>query len=522
VKSDSATGERIAKGLLAAAVLFALARHPALRLGEFAYPHDWVTAHFAVIARAFVDTGLWALAGVPLQNYPPLTADPDTYLNWPPLFSWLLSGVVFALGDSERVIHGAMLALHLATAGLLARIGARLRGGIAGAFAAATWLLLPVSAHFSQLALPLHLALPLGLVALERLLAWLEAPDGGARAPWTAGVAFALAALASWEPLLMAPGIALALFLARDARAWRATLVLGAAGAAAVLATFGLYAAASPRFAADLRDIALLRAGLAELDLREPRVHELYRLAENVSALAQYPRRYLERLALLGPAPVLGALWALASWLAPAGRKRVAPAVAIASLASMWGLWALLMRRHYYVHAYQMAIAGPLCALGVAAAASELVARARTAATPGARNALTALACVALPLALAAPRAWMTVEGSEPGVGASPLVEYGRSIERGTPAGAVVLATEPSMVPVYYAHRHLIRGVSDEGLLARHLERVRAVAQGAPVYLAIPGWRMRAFERSLARYPTVHADRLGVVLLLSDAVPSPP
>jgi hypothetical protein len=43
------------------------------------------------------------------------------------------------------------------------------------------------------------------------------------------------------------------------------------------------------------------------------------------------------------------------------------------------------------------------------------------------------------------------------------------------------------MVPVFYSHRHLIRGIAHRKSLQYVMDRVGSDVSGSPVYLALPG-----------------------------------
>jgi hypothetical protein len=54
----------------------------ALSLTDFYYVHAWASAHFATIAQAFASHGIIGLHGAPIENFDPLTSQPDNYLHF--------------------------------------------------------------------------------------------------------------------------------------------------------------------------------------------------------------------------------------------------------------------------------------------------------------------------------------------------------------------------------------------------------------------------------------------------------
>ena len=88
----------------------------ALSLTDFYYPHAWVSAHIATIAHSFATHGIIALHGIPIENFDPLTTQPDNYLHWPPFFYYVLSLVLRAFPDSIRAMHLFMAVIAIANA----------------------------------------------------------------------------------------------------------------------------------------------------------------------------------------------------------------------------------------------------------------------------------------------------------------------------------------------------------------------------------------------------------------------
>ena len=88
----------------------------ALSLTDFYYPYAWVSAHIATIAHSFVTHGVIGLHGIPIENFDPLTTQPDNYLHWPPFFYYVLNLVLRAFPDSIRAMHLFMAVIAIANA----------------------------------------------------------------------------------------------------------------------------------------------------------------------------------------------------------------------------------------------------------------------------------------------------------------------------------------------------------------------------------------------------------------------
>jgi hypothetical protein len=110
---------------------------------------------------------------------------------------------------------------------------------------------------------------------------------------------------------------------------------------------------------------------------------------------------------------------------------------------------------------------------------------------------------VALPAVLVLPMI-PAARRAGPQAATRALVEYGRAIAAATPTGSVVLASSNSMVPVYYAERHVIRGVRTDALVTRVVAETSTRFPRAPVFLALLPEERAAFSESARRWPVAH------------------
>ena len=96
---------------------------------------------------------------MPVQNNAPLTASPDVYLNWPPLYGMLVGMAFRIFGASETTQHLLALALNFASAGLVCAIVRRRGSDLAGALACLAVLTTPALMRYGQMGSQLHLAI---------------------------------------------------------------------------------------------------------------------------------------------------------------------------------------------------------------------------------------------------------------------------------------------------------------------------------------------------------------------------
>jgi hypothetical protein len=158
-------------------------------------------------------------------------------------------------------------------------------------------------------------------------------------------------------------------------------------------------------------------------------------------------------------------------------------------LAAPWILWTILMRTHVAIHHFELLIAAPLAALALAwlATAQLRVQPSRAAAIKSA--AFAVLAAIQL---LVLPHPTIAHDYSP-----ERLIRYSDGIRDATEPGAIIMAPLESAVPIYYSHRHIIRGIGDTSALRDELPRIRREFPGATIYLAIPPFLSENFSDTL-------------------------
>ncbi|MFH0350630.1 MAG: ArnT family glycosyltransferase [Chromatiales bacterium] len=503
--------------LAVAALLTVAANHVIARRPFDGESHPWVSAHFGTMARAFVERGVLPLRMIPIQNNPPLGNEPDAYTHWPPLFPILLSGAFRAFGESEAVARGVMLVIAAASCVALWALVRACAGPGAGLLAAFGVLVTPVFIASGNTVFHLPLAT---LFLTLAVLGFVRATEGERLGRgWAAfgAAAMALAMLSSWEPLLGAAGLWLASWWVGSRNGRRLALLYGAIGAMVAGAVVANSAQAYPFLFGDLWRTVMLRSGLGYAPPDHVPVHTLVNLVtygRDEPSLPVVAARLVRRTLELGEIPLVALVGVLIGAIVAerAGVSKLR--LLLGGLLVPWLLWEVLMSHHAYYHGYEMLLAVPAAAatLGVGlSAAAAFLARANDRTLSAMR--WVPLLAVPTVLLIAAGLAWQTA--IQAGSARTGLVEYAREIQEATEPSAVVLTPEESMVPVYYARRHLIRGIQDDRRVDESLRSMKGVFPGSPVYLALHPDRLTGFTRTLALYPVWKVSTHVLLLALS-------
>lgn len=494
-------------------------------LDAYDYKHAWVSAHFATIARSFLEHGILGLGGVPIQNSGPLTVLPDAYLNWPPLYPIVLSGVFAVVGESVMAHHMLAATTNLAIAGLCFALVYRQGDLVAAIAAAVAFLGAPIVIDYAHLGLHLHLAI---LLCLASLWAFGRATSDGSSPRERARIAaaglllFCLSILTSWEPFLAIAGLLFVALLRRDRKAFRLAVLYGAVGAATVGLVFLLYALQYPYFLETIVERILLRAGLSEsyssTSFAFSSPHQIHSLQEPTPSLSLFS--YLKgilfaRLFLLAPLGLFG-LVICATFVRRIWREHNRDAAYVCGgLAASYLIWAVAMSNHLIIHDYQTLIIAPLAAV----CAGQVVGAIRRSATL--RYAGLYLFTFALAVGLTVPPLTRDRVPSSAWTDDEAQIRFARELRAHTEDNAIVVHASLSMVPVYYAARHIIRGVTDETVLAAYRTRIEDLCQGCPVYLAVPAVAEADFPSWRTRPSRWQRDGLGRLYALRAASSTP-
>jgi hypothetical protein len=498
----------------------------ALSLTDFYYPHAWVSAHIATIAHSFATHGIIGLHGIPIENFDPITTQPDNYLHWPPFFYYVLSLVLRAFPDSIRAMHLFMAVIAIANAYVMWIIASMFFKPRVAIVCGSAFLLMPATLKYGLILLPANLAMLGVSVALLFMLRYLQGTADGCGRLLDLGLsalAFFLACITSWEPFLALPGLLLAYAFDRRSEIFKTCFCWAIAAIAAGASTLVIYSLSDPTFLEDMWSIFTFRLGLTQYLPMSARIHPVEGQLQTIDSLnvfssaVHFFEAYVVRTQVFCGS--LGIVGLFALLLTALRRRRSIPdnffAALLLPLGTVWLGWAAVMQGHYIIHEYQFILASPLLAIGVTCLYSLL--DDILLATPDSwpRENLATLTNLALPCALlflAISAAAVTVRGEE-----EPwqLAKFGRLIKAEVPAGTIVITNEMSMVPTYYAERHVIRGVPDGAFLESKLGMIRDTCPGCALYLAVRRQSAQKFRDVLDRLQPVFEDDTFIIKKIS-------
>lgn len=497
----------------------------AVLLDSYDYIHGWVSAHFATIAKSYLEHGIVALGGVPIQNNPPLTALPDAYLNWPPLYPLLLSAVFAIFGESVLVHHLFAATINLSLGAVVALVIYRAFGRTAASIAAIAFFNAPIIAQYGHIGSQLHLALALCAASLLLFGRAIEARNDGRqlnRKIAAAGCAvYVLAVFSSWEPVLAAPGLAIATLVMRDWPGFRLAILYGICAFLAVCAVFGLYWAEYDYFGDAIIHRILLRAGF---DVTyDPSVSAMFSSPHFIAESHEPPDTvgpgyigHVTYKALLAQG-MIGFAGLLFAYTAPIW-KRGANTVAysIVGLLTVYVLWAVLMSQHLAGHHYQWLLLTPVTAIAAGAVTAGLLERNKAGLEWFSYSpAMILVLCGALCVVAIGGRAAVTanlLHNHRPDTSAE--IQFAKHIRDVTEPGSIVAHAGPSMVPVYYSGRHIVRSVWDEATLAEHRSAIETLCTDCPVYMAIPNGYRAEFSDFMSKNEAHSVDEFGTLIRL--------
>jgi len=498
----------------------------ALSLTDFYYPHAWVSAHIATIAHSFATHGIIGLHGIPIENFDPITTQPDNYLHWPPFFYYVLSLVLRAFPDSIRAMHLFMAVIAIANAYVMWIIASMFFKPRVAIVCGSAFLLMPATLKYGLILLPANLAMLFVSVALLFMLRYLQGTADGRGRLLDLGLsalAFFLACITSWEPFLALPGLLLAYAFDRRSEIFKTCFCWAIAAIAAGASTLVIYSLSDPTFLEDMWSIFTFRLGLTQYLPMSARIHPVEGQLQTIDSLnvfssaVHFFEAYVVRTQVFCGS--LGIVGLFALLLTALRRRRSIPdnffAALLLPLGTIWLGWAAVMQGHYIIHEYQFILASPLLAIGVTCLYSLLddILLAMPDSWP--RENLATLTNLALPCALlflGISAAAVTVRGEE-----EPwqLAKFGRLIKAEVPAGTIVITNEMSMVPTYYAERHVIRGVPDGAFLESKLGMIRDTCPGCALYLAVRRQSAQKFRDVLDRLQPVFEDDTFIIKKIS-------
>ena len=515
-------------GSVVAGVLLLTAHLHVLAEPFDAEPHAWGSAHFATIARNYAEQGFMALKGLPIGNNPPFGREPDAYIHWPPLFSIVLSVVFRVFGISEAVARGFMLfigAFVVLATGWLAKLCYGLRAGVAAIFAILT---VPVFCAYVCLVQLTTLGILFMLLALISFLKATADDTLNKHWMWYGLIAMFLSVSSSWEPALLSFGLLLNSLIQRDATRIRLSLAYCGAALLSIALIMSFYFISMPSLADDLLQTVLFRAGFGAYN--KPMHLPIHSLVNSnyyqfqPTMLEFLHRYYLQFTVFVGWPYIFATLLGLA--LALLYRQRISqdslniPAVLLTPVV----LWYVLMSHQTIDNEFEILLSTPLVAICFGLLLSKgwdvLLEK-----VSGKKRPFLIVPILVIVMTLLLP-VWrfnrsiynLYNQRLQP----TGMLDYAQDIQNNTEPNAVVISPIPSMVPVFYSHRHIIRGISDGKSLQYVMERVGYDFPGSPVYLALPGDIANASARSLGEmHAVIRNEHLLLILLSQGTFTSP-
>ncbi len=491
-------------GLICAGSLFLAIQ---LRMMNRPYDAERFTsgsAHFSTITRTYATEGFWTLKGLPIGNNPPQGTEPDAYIHWPPLFDMLMAPFFRYLGATEAVAHGFVLVIFSGLAAGLFWLVNFVRGRNAATAAVFALLVLPICFQFSRLVQPTTLCILLYLLAAATFLKGTTCKSLTGRRRLLSGALIVLAVATSWEAVFMPAGLILASWLYRDRPRLRLALVLQGLAVTTVILVLGFYLAVMPQLSQDLWHTFLYRAHIKasyQVSALTP-VHSIIdkNIYEVSPGIVQLIKAFLSDVwGDLGCIAILSVAF-LAITLLRRGNQLREAGFAFAALGSPLVLWYSLLSIQARFNGFELLMAGPLVGLAFGVVVDSFLGETPHQGRIQPKMVMLLLVPVLLFMLLPAySYARKTWRPPTP----TGLLEYSRDIQRSTPPTAVVLSPDVGLVPAFYSHRHIIRGIFNDSDVAAVLQQTPRVFPDAPVYLALKGTEHEHFEISCAHYPIV-------------------
>jgi hypothetical protein len=353
------------------------------------------------------------------------------------------------------------------------RLGWLWLGPVGGALAGYFWLTLPVVQQFGDLVAQQSLAM---LFVVAAVAAFYSAKEK------IGAVLLFLAVLSSWEAVLVIPGFCLA---SRGVPELRRGTVLAAVGAgAALVGVMSLFTLGSTRLAVDTLQTVKYYMGLS------PVYSHVIPNGLGVLSFSQQLRY------LLGNHVFMIGLPGLIAVIILLVRRPANGLLIVYGLASPWIIWTAVMRTHTAFHSFELLIAAPLAALALTWIAAA-----------GLRSRWSMSAALKAAAVLTLTTLWTILPRPITGGdrNTEDQIRYARDVRDSVGADAIVVAPTVSAVPLYYSERHIVRGITNDGVLAKHLQDIRRQFPASPLYLAIPPSLAGDFAGTLAQATVVRS-----------------
>ena len=451
----------------------------------------------ALLAHSFAQLGIVHLHGVPIQNYLPLGLQPDRYIHWPPLYPILLSVAFRMFGESQAVIHAFVIVVNICFLLTFYFLVRRCFDTDVATLSLFALLTIPVFIQYGLLVWTPNAALATTCAALY---CFLRGTETNLNWKWvsTGAVALICSVLISWEaaslgPILLGFGI------------WqrsRIRQIAAATYAAAGLGTFAMLPVVLMSSSPELRNdfwstVRYCMGGTYQLANIPIPIHAWTDQVEfnvHFTVTRWFANMLVDWGPLLGGSFGLVATMGLVFWSWNNRRNRPEVFLALGALLGIVVVWVVFFPNQVALHDYQALFAAPLVCIGLGVtlkAGSEFL-----------NGTFRWLVILIVPLILIAPLARGTLAAfgkAQP----DKLMDYATDIESSTPTSAVILSPLNTMVPVYYSHRHIIRGVENDEVLRSVIRQAGSVFPGSEIYIAIPTDNLGQLSCASSRFPVV-------------------
>ena len=482
---------------LAAIILYVRKLHLSLD-GDY---HGWSSANCFTMARAFNALGALHMRFVPFQNNLPVGSDPDVYLHWPPLYPLVLAGFLRIFGDTPAAGRILELLIVLVTTPVVMLIARRLFSPHVALLSGFFYLTCRATFQGASAIVQQPLAMLFASASvLFFLLAVRAAPNTAPRIADAKdepahgifsllGVfCVVLTILTAWDPVFIPFGLLAGSVFLRHRAGIRLSIIYIGAAAIAFAGVQTDYILSYPAmFKNQLATIAY-RAGL-HFDANSS-IH-LHSIADSANYAAHYSIFWLiEHICdniydFVGPFALLASCIVLAIWLQAARLRERHPApstvLLLFGLGLPWIVWTLAMPNYMAIHSFTLVLAAPFVAISSAFVLDAIWDFLSV--NPQRKPFLWIMVGI-FPLLILYPLI-MGIGNAHMLEGAPQFSDLSAVVEHNTPLDAIVISPCESFVPVYYSHRHSIRGIESDRLLQSVIGQARTDFPGDPLFLAI-------------------------------------
>jgi hypothetical protein len=476
----------------------------------------WASASCMTMAHSFNQLGALHTHFVPIQNNLPLGSDPDVYLHWPPLFPLLLSFVTRILGDHESSGRLFALAITLATTGVVVAIARRLYGTRTALLSGFFFLSARATFEGGRAILHQPLAMLFGSSIVLFFLLAVDVPSSNTQSSASRRKLFAAlgllaticTVLSAWDPIFIPFGLLVSSIYLRRRIAIRLASLYLVAGVITFIAVQADYILSYPALFKNQFATIAYRAGIKFNGDSSIRLHTIvdrvhYGLIQ-LSFLGTYSHALRWAIQDFSDFTLLAAFLFLALWLQSNRRQNDAAVYAMGGLCLPWLLFYVLMRNYVAIHPFALVLAAPFLAIASGFVLDRIWELLNTAdsSTGNGRSYLLRVMIVVLPLLTLYP---LLVNVRDAKIPYEPpqFNDLSALIRHNTPPGAVTLSAAESAVPIYYADRHIVRGIKTPDLLHLATPQAHIAFPGSPLFFAIQDIDRATFADSLQQLTVV-------------------